>query len=221
MNYKLLIYQKTPFENILGYLQMNGFVVDLANDNNIVSKVEARDYDACILDACSYEDRYALINKVRTLSRNVAIIFMAKDECENDAVNCFNCGADDYIRMPYDIKELICRLNAVLKRSGKSSFGSEHQIGDYIFNPKERTLSINGKETKLTERESKLLLMLSEYRNTIMPRKIALKAIWLDDNVFNGRSMDVYITKLRKYLSEDKRISITSIRSQGFALVIE
>ena len=224
MHYKLLVYQRVPIDNMLSYLQANGFVVDVANEANILDKIGARDFDACLLDTWPPE-RYCLVRKAREASWNAAIIFLAKHNPDishaNDAINAFGAGADDCVLMPYDIKELVCRFNAVLKRSGKSSFGSPHMIGNYLFDPDKQTLEINGAITKLTDKEAKLLLILSEYRNTIMPRKVALKAVWVDDNVFNGRSMDVYITRLRKLLSKDKRLSITNLRSQGFALVIE
>lgn len=222
MHYKLLVYQHTPIDNTFGYLQSAGFAIDKADKTNIIQKIEAKSYDACLLDSWDEtEDRYYLIKKVRQASRNVAIVFLTKQIIADDAVNSFNAGADDYVHTPYDIRELICRLNAILKRSGKSSYGDDHRIGKYVFSPSMRTLNLDGKETKLTEREAKLLLLLSEYRNTILPRDVALKSIWFDDNVFNGRSMDVYVTRLRKYLAEDPAITITSVRSQGFALVIE
>ena len=221
MHYKLLIYQHTPIDNMFGYLQANGFAIDKADDTNIIEKIEAKKYDACILDSYSDDDRYFLIKKVRTTNRNAAVIFLTKNIVADDAINSFGAGTDDYIHTPYDIRELVCRLNAILKRSGKSSFGDDHKIGMYTFSPKARILSLNDNNIKLTERESKLLLLLSEYRNSILPRSVALKSIWFDDNVFNGRSMDVYITRLRKYLADDPAITITSVRSQGFALVIE
>ena len=221
MHYKLLIYQNTQIDFALGYLQMNGFAVDFANRNNILEKIEARSYDACILDAYSPDDRFSLVKKARALSNNVAILFLTKDHAYDDAVDCFNAGADDYMHIPYDARELVCRLNAVLRRSGKSSFEAEHNIGKYIFDPKAKTLCLGNKSKALTRYESKLLSMLSEYRNTILPRSVALKAIWLDDNVFNGRSMDVYISRLRKYLADDSSVSIISVRSQGFILAIE
>lgn len=222
MYYRLLVYQRTPIDNMFGYLQSAGFVIDKADETNVISKIEAKNYDACLLDATADgEDRYSLVRKVRKVNQNAAIIFLTKHIVTDDAINCFEAGADDYIHTPYDIRELICRLNAVLRRSGKSSFGDDHRIGKYMFSPKARVLSIDGEEVKLTDREAKLLMLLSEYRNAILPRSVALKSIWFDDNVFNGRSMDVYITRLRKYLSKDPAITITSIRSQGFALVVE
>ena len=222
MYYRLLIYQRTPIDNMFGYLQSAGFVIDKADETNVISKIEAKNYDACLLDAIvDGEDRYSLVRKVRKVNQNAAIIFLTKHIVTDDAINCFEAGADDYVHTPYDIRELICRLNAVLRRSGKSSFGDDHRIGKYMFSPKARVLSIDGEEVKLTDREAKLLMLLSEYRNAILPRSVALKSIWFDDNVFNGRSMDVYITRLRKYLSKDPAITITSIRSQGFALVVE
>ena len=221
MHYKLLVYQHTEIDLIFEYLQANGFVIDKADDSNIVNKLEAKDYDACLLDGYTEADRYYLIRKARATSHNVAIIFLTKHLVEDDAINCFTAGADDYIRTPYDIRELVCRLNAVLKRSGKSSFGDDHRIGLYTFSPKSRILKLGTIEIKLTEKESKLLQLLSEYRNIILPRSVALKSIWYDDNVFNGRSMDVYVTKLRKHLAGDPSITITNVRSQGLVLVIE
>lgn len=222
MHYKLLIYTHTPVNNLFGYLYSNGFTVEVANSENVLEKLQEKSFDACILDGFgSIDTRYDLIKNVRATSPNVAVLFLTKDIVPEDAINCFNAGADDYMHTPFDIRELVCRLNAVLKRSGKSSYGDEHKIGKYTFSPKERLLILDGKETKLTDREARLLRLLSEYRNSILPRNVALKSIWLDDNVFNGRSMDVYVTKLRKYLSEDPAITITSVRSQGFALVIE
>lgn len=224
MHYKLLVYQHLSMDNMIDYLQKNGFAVDMASDEDVLDKIEKRDYDACLLDT-AYTDRYSLIAKVRKLSKNVAVIFLAKSDLNisetDDVTSAFNAGADDCIIMPYNIKELVCRLNAVLRRAGKSSFGGPHTIGDYLFDPKKNTLTIKDKTIKLTDKESKLLLMLSEYRNTILPRSVALKAIWYDDNIFNSRSMDVYIVHLRKYLAEDPRISIVGMRAKGFVLAID
>lgn len=220
MYYKLLIYQKTSIENITEYLQANGFVIINSDDSDIESKIEAKNYDICILDCKDEADRYSLIRKVRAISKNVVIFFMTKSFAKDDAVNSFKAGADDYIHTPYDIRELICRMNAVLERSGKSSLGSSHVIGKYVFNNETRELTYDDTEVSvLTDKEAKLLNLLCEYKNSIMPRSVALKSIWHDDNVFNGRSMDVYIVKLRKLLAKDEHISIVGIRSQGFALV--
>lgn len=220
MVYKILIFQRTPTSNLVEYILQSGFLVDIATEENVCTKIEAKDYDACILDSADV-NRYFYIQHVRLHNRNAAVIFLTNAVINNDAINAFDAGADDYIRMPYDIRELVYRLNAILKRSGKSSYGAKHAIGLYELDPKTKILSIGDEKTRLTEKETKLLMMLSEYRNTLLPRKIALKAIWIDDNVFNSRSMDVFIVKLRKLLSKDEKISIVNMRSQGYILNIE
>lgn len=224
MFYKLLIYQNNDcniFDSLIPYIQVNGFTVTKANDDDIAEKIEAKNYDVVILDGATANDRYEYVKLVRATNKNAAVIFITKAIVDNDAINCFNAGTDDYMHVPFDVRELICRMQAVLKRAGRSSLSDIHYIGLYEFNSKTRMLKLGENEIKLSEKESKLLAMLSEYRNTIVPRSSVLKAIWLDDNVFNGRSMDVYVTRLRKYLSEDKTLSIMSIRSQGLALVTQ
>lgn len=140
---------------------------------------------------------------------------------KEDIIKGYKLGADDYITKPFDSEVLLMRIKAMLKRNeelNKESANIEFDLGQYHFNPKLRELSKNGESQTLSPKENELLRMLAEYKNDLLPRDIALKKIWGSDTYFNGRSMDVYIAKLRKYLKEDENIKISNIHGSGFRL---
>lgn len=142
---------------------------------------------------------------------------------KEDIIQGYKLGADDYITKPFDSEVLLLKIKAILKRNeelSKDAANIEFDLGNYHFNPKLRELSITGKTQTLSPKENELLRMLAEYKNDLLPREIALKRIWGSDTYFNGRSMDVYIAKLRKYLRDDSNIEIVNIHGNGFRLVV-
>lgn len=142
---------------------------------------------------------------------------------KDDIIQGYKLGADDYITKPFDSEVLLHKIKAILKRNEemhREEVNAEFDLGKYHFNPRLRELSINGKVQTLSPKENELLKMLSEYKNDLLSRETALKKIWGSDTYFNGRSMDVYIAKLRKYLKEDTSIEIVNIHGNGFRLVV-
>ena len=140
---------------------------------------------------------------------------------KEDTLKGFEIGADDYMTKPFNMEELIARINAVLKRSytKKDNFYDDVNIGKFVFNPKMQTLKIDDNSIRLTTKESDLLKLLCKNQDEILERNHALKAVWGDDNYFNGRSMDVYIAKLRKYLKSDPSVKIINVHGRGFKLL--
>ncbi|MCZ8284203.1 MAG: response regulator transcription factor, partial [Bacteroidia bacterium] len=162
--------------------------------------------------------------EIRVTDKNVPIIFLTAKSMKEDTIEGFNSGADDYITKPFSMDELMARITAVLRRSNKQRVYNTDDvvftIGDYTFNSETQALGHNGMEQKLTTKESQLMRLLCVHKNDVLDRNFALKTIWHDDNYFNGRSMDVYIAKLRKYLKDDSKLEIVNIHGKGFKLLV-
>lgn len=206
------------------YLQAKGFNADLCNDGEAGYKAFLKGkYDLCVLDVMMpKKDGFALAQEIRTVNSEVPIIFLTAKSLKEDIVEGFKIGADDYITKPFSMDLLLLRIEAILRRV-KGKKGKEvtmYKIGKYTFDTQKQTLTINGFSDKLTTKESELLSLLCAHSNEILERNYALKTIWIDDNYFNARSMDVYITKLRKKLSEDPRVEIINIHGKGYKLIV-
>ena len=157
------------------------------------------------------------------LNQNIPLIFLTAKSMKEDKIQGFKIGCDDYITKPFSIEELLLRIQAVLKRSlntTNTDINDEYKIGKYIFDTKQQVLSLDSEVTKLTSKENDLLILLCQNINKTLTRETALKNIWGDDNYFNSRSMDVFISRLRKYLKNDPTVSIISIHGKGFRLVV-
>ena len=158
---------------------------------------------------------------IRQINADIPIIFLTAKTMKEDILEGFKIGADDYITKPFSMEELTLRIEAILRRvRGKRSKESTlYQIGRFTFDTQKQLLTIGDKQTKLTTKESELLGLLCAHANEILQRDFALKTIWIDDNYFNARSMDVYITILRKHLKEDECIEIINIHGKGYKLI--
>ncbi|TVR73521.1 MAG: DNA-binding response regulator [Marinilabiliales bacterium] len=207
------------------YLKAKGFETNLfANGELAFRDFVKTQYDICILDVMMpVKDGYTLAKEIRQIDEDIPIIFLTAKSMKEDVIEGFSIGADDYMTKPFSMEELLFRIEAILKRTSssyKTAPPDEFNIGKYVFDLKKQTLQIGEKVNKLTTKESDLLKLLCTHQNKILDRNFALKTIWLDDNYFNARSMDVYITKLRKYLKEDESVEILNVHGKGFKLVM-
>ena len=167
------------------------------------------------------KDGFTLAQEVRAANAEIPVIFLTAKTLKEDILEGFKIGADDYITKPFSMEELTFRIEAILRRvrGKKNKESSIYKIGKFTFDTQKQILSTPDKQTKLTTKESELLGLLCAHANEILQRDFALKTIWIDDNYFNARSMDVYITKLRKHLKEDESIEIINIHGKGYKLI--
>jgi two-component system OmpR family response regulator len=182
-----------------------------------------RHYDLCVLDIMMpIKDGFTVAREIRMTNAEIPIIFLTAKSQKEDILEGFKAGCDDYITKPFSMEELIYRIEAILRRTSKMSkinTQQEFAIGEYIFDTEKQILKIGNNIQKLTTKETELLKLLCLNKNSVLERNFALKAIWIDDNYFNARSMDVYIAKLRKYLKEDSSVEIINIHGKGFKLL--
>lgn len=205
------------------YLQAKGYTADLFPDGEAGYKAYLKGkYDICVFDIMMpKKDGFQLAQEVRSINKDVPIIFLTAKALKDDILEGFKIGADDYITKPFSMEELVLRIDAIMRRV-KGKKGKEitmYNIGDFIFDTQKQVLILGDKTTKLTTKESELLSLLCAHMNEILERNFALKTIWIDDNYFNARSMDVYITKLRKHLKDDPKIEIINIHGKGYKLI--
>ena len=206
------------------YLELNDYDVTLERDGRLgLAAFQRERFDICLLDVMMPNmDGFTLAESIRDINPDVPLFFLSAKTMKEDIIQGYKLGADDYITKPFDSEVLLLKIRAILKRNEelhKEEANAEFDMGKYHFNPRLRELIINGKTQVLSPKENELLKMLCEYKNDLLPRETALKKIWGSDTYFNGRSMDVYIAKLRKYLKEDSAIEIVNIHGNGFRLV--
>lgn len=206
------------------YLEIHGFYVEWVDDGGrAFARYQEDNYDICILDVMlPKKDGFTIAKEIRMVNESIPLIFLTAKVLKEDVLKGFDVGADDYVTKPFDSDVLLHKIKAILKRNKikEQVDQNEFQIGKYVFNYKLRTIYLGDEETKMSPREAELLKMLCQAENNLLQRKKALLAIWGDDNYFNTRSMDVYITKLRKYLKSDSRIEIVNIHGSGYRLTI-
>ncbi|MDP2335012.1 MAG: response regulator transcription factor [Bacteroidota bacterium] len=207
------------------YLEINDFEVDWIDDGqNALNQFTKHNFDICILDVMlPHVDGFTIAAEIRKINLEIPILFLTAKNLREDVLKGYKIGADDYITKPFDTEVLIFKLKAILKRiSGIQPKGSGfYQIGSYLFDFKLRVLEHDHSKQKLSPKESELLKMLCEKQNELLPREAALKKIWGDDGYFTARSMDVYLTKLRKLFSDDPTVEIRNIHGSGFMLEIK
>jgi DNA-binding response OmpR family regulator len=207
------------------YLQAKAYEVDLLPDGEKAFKSFQKSfYDICILDVMMpLKDGFSVAADIRTINKDIPIIFLTAKSMKEDVLEGFKLGADDYITKPFSMEELLFRIEAILRRT-KPDFRQSNQVvyklGNYTFDFQKQILQNEENTHKLTTKESELLKMLCDNANNILERNYALKTIWFDDSYFNARSMDVYITKLRKYLKDEPSVEILNVHGKGFKLVI-
>ncbi len=206
------------------YLNAKGYSAELFPDGEAGYKAFLKNkYDLCVLDVMMpKKDGFALAQEIRQVSAEIPIVFLTAKTLKEDVLEGFKIGADDYLTKPFSMEELTFRIEAILRRvrGKKSKESSMYKIGRFTFDTQKQLLTIDGRQNKLTTKESELLALLCAHSNEILQRDFALKTIWIDDNYFNARSMDVYITKLRKHLKEDESIEIINIHGKGYKLII-
>lgn len=223
----LLVEDDVNFGTVLrDYLQLNGYKVLLArNGLEGFEKFKKNEFDICILDVMMpYKDGFTLAKEIRSNDKSIPIVFLTAKSMKEDVLKGYKIGADDYLTKPFDAEILLKKLEVLIQRTEKSVQKSKPKsrivIGDFIFNPRLRTLTYKkDTPTNLSPKENQLLLMLVETQNDLLSRNKALEEIWNDNNYFTSRSMDVYIAKLRKYLRQDTSVEIANIHGEGFRLI--
>jgi DNA-binding response OmpR family regulator len=206
------------------YLQAKGYAAELCVDGEAGYKAFLKNkYNMCVLDVMMpKKDGFTLAKEIRDINADTPIIFLTAKTLKDDILEGFKVGADDYITKPFSMEELTLRIEAILRRvrGKKVRERDSYKIGRFNFDTQKQVLTIDGVSTKLTTKESELLALLCAHANEVLQRDYALKTIWIDDNYFNARSMDVYITKLRKHLKADENIEIINIHGKGYKLII-
>jgi len=208
-------------ELLKNYLEMNHFEVDwYKNGIEAFKGFSKQNYHICLLDVMMPEmNGFELATEITQINNKVPFLFLTAKSLREDVLMGYKCGADDYILKPFDSELLIFKINAILKRAAhllQSVSSYEFKIGLYSFHANLRQLKGPKGEQQLSPKENDLLRLLCQYKNSVLPRELALKNIWGNDDYFNGRSMDVYITKIRKYLKDDPSIEIINLHGKGY-----
>lgn len=206
-------------------LELNGFEVAHAiNGKDGWELFRSFAPEVCIVDVMMpKKDGISLVEEIRMTDESVPIVFLTAKTDTADVIRGLNAGADDYVKKPFSMEELLLRIHALLRRSKgkekKVNGSGIYQIGRYAFDHHRQELRLDGDIQRLSEREASILKMLADHLNTVTPRKAILLSIWGDDGFFNARNMDVYITRIRKFLQHDPSVQITNVRGVGFKLI--
>jgi DNA-binding response OmpR family regulator len=226
-NTRLLVVEDDPNlgRMLTDYLRARGYEADLRTDGQQGAQAYGKGkYDLILLDVMMpQKDGFTLGREIRAKDAEVPIIFLTAKSMKQDTIQGFQSGADDYITKPFGMEELLLRIAAVLRRTKGAEPAPDEPVlfrfSGIEYDPRKQILRTPGGERRLTTKESELLRLLCLHRNQVLERAVALNKVWGNDSYFNGRSMDVYIAKLRKYLKEDPATEIINIHGQGFRLV--
>lgn len=210
---------------LTAYLEAKDYIVSHANNGEVAYDMFcSNDFDICLIDVMMpIKDGFSLAKSIRKMDKSIPIIFITAKDMQEDIIEGLSIGGDDYITKPFSMEVLQARIHALLRRAGKTEVAPDnlvYQIGKISFDVNHQSLTIDGEVQKLTTRETELLTMLIQKKNEVLERGFALKKIWGDDSYYNARSMDVYITKLRKIFQKDPSIKIINVHGVGFKLVM-
>jgi len=219
-----LVEDDLSFGSVLkSYLELNDFSVDWIDDGKYaVDHFRKGSFNICILDIMlPHVDGFTIANEIRQINNEIPIVFLTAKKLKEDVLKGYGTGGDDYITKPFDTDILLAKIRAILsRRDFRDGSKDIYEIGKFIFNSKLRTLTLGDDEKKMSPKEAQLLEILADNPNTLISRDLALKKIWGSGDYFTARSMDVYITKLRKYLADDPSLVIKNIHGAGFQLII-
>jgi two-component system, OmpR family, response regulator len=219
-----LVEDDLSFGSVLkSYLEISDFTVEWVDDGKYaVDHFRKGLFDICILDVMlPHVDGFTIANEIRQINNLIPIIFLTAKKLKDDVLKGYGSGGDDYITKPFDTDILLAKIRAILaRREFQSGTKDIYEVGIFVFNARLRTLTAGEIEQKLSPKEAQLLELLVTNPNALISREMALKKIWGNDDYFTARSMDVYVTKLRKFLSEDPHLNIKNIHGAGFQLVI-
>ena len=208
------------------YLEAKGYPTTLAvNGKEAFDIYNRKKFDFCILDVMMpLKDGFTVAEEIRNIDKKIPILFLTAKSLQEDKLHGFELGGDDYLTKPFSMEELLVRMKAILRRinEGRSEVKttSTYQLGKLVFDYNRQSLKSPSGEHKLTSKEAELLKLLCDSSNSVLDRSVALNRIWQDDSYFNARSMDVYITKLRKYLKEDTSVELLNVHGVGFKLIV-
>ncbi len=207
------------------YLELNDYEITWVDDGKYaVDKFKNGTYHICILDVMLPNvDGFTIGTEIRKLDKNIPMVFLTAKTLKEDILKGYNVGADDYVTKPFDTEVLLCKIQAIIKRQSTEPINDAtlFTIGTYEFDSKLRSISRDGEKQKLSPKEADLLKLLCQNKNELLSRETALRKIWGEDGYFTARSMDVFITKLRKYLKDDPNIEIKNIHGSGFLFEVK
>ncbi len=209
---------------LANYLKAKSFDVTLCVDGEIaMRRFKEQMFDFIILDVMMpVKDGFTVAKEIREIDTEIPILFLTAKSMQDDKMAGFESGGDDYMTKPFSMEELLARINAILRRTYKEGKKeTTFSVGDVSYDYLSQKVKIAGEESKLTTKENELFYLLVKNAGEILDRNDALKHVWGDDNYFNGRSMDVYITKLRKYLGESSNVEIMNVHGKGFRLLVK
>jgi two-component system OmpR family response regulator len=219
-----LVEDDLSFGSVLkSYLEINDYSVEWVDDGKYaLDHFRKGTYNICILDIMlPHVDGFTIAHEIRQINNEVPIIFLTAKKLKDDVLKGYGVGGDDYITKPFDTDILLAKIRAIIsRRDFQDGTRDIYEIGKFIFNSKLRILTFGNDEKKLSPKEAQLLELLAINPNTLISREVALKKIWGSDDYFTARSMDVYVTKLRKFLSEDPNLNIKNIHGAGFQLIV-
>lgn len=206
------------------YLELNDYEVTWVNNGRFAfERFKNGEFNLCILDVMlPHTDGFTIAGQIRKTDAKIPLVFLTAKTLKEDILKGYNAGADDYITKPFDTEVLLCKIKAILNRKGceNQSEKESYEIGAYRFFPKKRTIFYGDEQHNLSPKEAELLKLLCQSMNELLPRENALRKIWGEDGYFTARSMDVFVTKLRKYLAGDPNIEIKNIHGSGFILEV-